>query len=229
MKIKQFEKNTVGKDYFVGDIHGMFSLLKQELDKIGFDRSKDRLFSVGDLVDRGPNSEDAINWLDQPWFHAVRGNHEQMAVDYFKPGTGWNMDKHTYEYNGGEWFINLPIEKQAVFASAFDELPMAIEVVTDMGRVGVVHAEAIDDDWDKTKTYLFTQPAIAANVMMWNRDKIRYNNTDPVKGIDYVIVGHTPQNHMKVLGNVIYIDTGAVYGARGHFTILDGSTLHAVN
>lgn len=229
MLIKQFEKNEVGKDYIVGDIHGMFHLLDDELTKIGFNPLTDRLFSVGDLVDRGPDSEHAIDWLDQTWFHAVRGNHEQMAIDYFKPGTGWNMDRYTYEYNGGGWFINLSVEKQSVFAAAFEELPFVIEIATDMGRVGIVHAEAVDDDWDKTKTYLYTQPTIVSNVIMWARDKIKYNNTDKVKGIDYVVVGHTPQKDMKTLGNVIYIDTGAVYGNKGHFTILDANTLKQVN
>lgn len=228
-KIKKFAKNTLGKDYIVGDIHGMFTLLLQELNKIDFDPSKDRLFSVGDLVDRGPDSIEAINWLDKPWFHAVRGNHEQMAIDYFQPGKGWSMDKHTYDYNGGGWFINMPIEMQGVFAVTFDSLPLVMELETDMGNIGIVHAEAINNDWDTTKAYINIQPTIANNVLLWARDKIRYDDYTKVTGIDYVVVGHTPQKQMKTLGNVIYIDTGAVYGERGHFTILDANTLHQAN
>ncbi len=228
-KIKKFARNTAGKDYIVGDIHGMFHLLEAELAKLGFDKLKDRLFSVGDLVDRGPNSEDAIDWLDEPWFHAVRGNHEQMAIDYFQPGKGWAMDKHTYEYNGGKWFIDMPTEKQAAFANAFDTLPLIIELETDMGTIGILHAEAISDDWDKTKEFIETQPTIASNCIMWGRDKIKYKDDTKVLGIDFVVVGHTPQNQITTLGNVIYIDTGAVYGNRGHFTILNANTLKQAN
>ena len=228
-KIKKFAKNTVGNDYIVGDIHGCFTLLQEELDKLHFRYNVDRLFSVGDLVDRGPESEHAIDWIAQPWFHAVRGNHEQMAIDYFQPGTGWNMDKHTYEYNGGGWFINMPIARQGVFAEVFDELPLVIELETDNGMVGIVHAEAINNDWDTTKAYINIQPTIANNVLLWARDKIKYGDDTKIVGINHVVVGHTPQNHMKTLGNVIYIDTGAVYGSRGHFTILNANTLKQVN
>jgi serine/threonine protein phosphatase 1 len=58
--IKKFELNEKGRDFVVGDIHGCFDLLSNNLKEIGFDESVDRLFSVGDLVDRGKQSEDCI-------------------------------------------------------------------------------------------------------------------------------------------------------------------------
>lgn len=73
MFLQKFEKNTQGKDYCVGDIHGCFSKLQEQLHVIGFNEKVDRLFSVGDLVDRGPESEEFWDWLRKPWFHAVRG------------------------------------------------------------------------------------------------------------------------------------------------------------
>ena len=51
-------------------------------DALAFDTARDRLFSVGDLIDRGPRSRDAIEWLTAGRFAgAVRGNHEPMMVD----------------------------------------------------------------------------------------------------------------------------------------------------
>ena len=52
----RFGQNPDGRDYVVGDIHGMFHHLEVLLNDIGFDEDCDRLFSVGDLVDRGPHS-----------------------------------------------------------------------------------------------------------------------------------------------------------------------------
>lgn len=78
--VHRYTQNTIGRDFAVGDIHGMFRLLQTELDGIGFDPLVDRLFSVGDLVDRGPDSELALEWIAKPWFHAVQGNHEDMAT-----------------------------------------------------------------------------------------------------------------------------------------------------
>ncbi len=79
----KFEQNNDGIDYCVGDCHGEFLRLSAMLKAISFDESKDRLFSVGDLCDRGPNSDQVLNWLEQPWFHPVAGNHEQLLIDAF--------------------------------------------------------------------------------------------------------------------------------------------------
>ena len=52
--IRRFPLNRRGRDLAVGDIHGYFALLQQALNRVGFDPVCDRLFSVGDLTDRGP-------------------------------------------------------------------------------------------------------------------------------------------------------------------------------
>ena len=59
-------RNVSGRDFAVGDVHGHFSRLRQSLDRLGFDPALDRLFSVGDLVDRGPENEQVLDWLRQP-------------------------------------------------------------------------------------------------------------------------------------------------------------------
>jgi serine/threonine protein phosphatase 1 len=63
------------------------------------------------LVDRGPRSEEAIDWIAQPWFHAVRGNHEQMAISV----AAGQHDHDHYQRNGGGSFLAHPkiAEKQS--------------------------------------------------------------------------------------------------------------------
>lgn len=224
--VAKYGRNVnVGNDYFVGDIHGCFTKLYEELNKIGFDYDNDRLFCVGDYVDRGPESKEVVDFLANPWVFGVMGNHEQMAIDY---AAGFaQVDK--YLQNGGEWFINLTNSEQQMIAKVFAELPLMIELETDNGIVGIVHAECIGNDWEFTKEWLIKQPHIASNIIMWGRDKIKYKDDTPVVGIDAVVVGHTPRNVPEVLGNVHYIDTGAVYGAKGSFTIINAETLQKVN
>lgn len=65
-KLKHFTVNTAGRDFAVGDIHGHFTRLQVALDAVSFDPAVDRLFSVGDLVDRGPESEQVLEWLAKP-------------------------------------------------------------------------------------------------------------------------------------------------------------------
>lgn len=64
-RVKRFAANTAGRDIAVGDIHGHLTRLVHALAEIKFDESVDRLFSVGDLVDRGPECEDVINVVEQ--------------------------------------------------------------------------------------------------------------------------------------------------------------------
>jgi len=72
-KIVSQPANTLGRDFIVGDLHGCRSLLEDLLAEVAFDGARDRLFSVGDLVDRGPDSEGCLELLKEPWFYPVLG------------------------------------------------------------------------------------------------------------------------------------------------------------
>ncbi len=91
-------QNINGADYrrifVVGDIHGCLDMLNEKLLSVDFDESKDLLISVGDLIDRGEQNVECLDLITYPWFRAVRGNHEQMAIDALhwpakNTHTGW--------------------------------------------------------------------------------------------------------------------------------------------
>lgn len=219
--IRNFEQNTAGRDFVVGDIHGCFSKLRVLLSEIGFDPAKDRLFSVGDLVDRGPESREALEWLAYPWFHAVKGNHEDMAVLY----AGRQIDDYMYAVNGGAWFIGMTEAERAPFVENFKDLPVAIQVQTATGPVGIVHGECPVADWNDLYPALTGEHWEAFTGMcLWSRDRITNKFTDEVKNVRAVICGHTPLRHKQTLGNVHYIDTAAVFPG-GKLTVLDLATL----
>ena len=67
----------------VGDIHGCLDELLDLLDQLAFDRQRDVLISVGDIVDRGPKIKETIAFLfGLPSFFMVRGNHEDKLLRY---------------------------------------------------------------------------------------------------------------------------------------------------
>ena len=200
--------NTNGRDFVVGDIHGCFDLLSKVLRDIRFDPDADRLFSVGDLVDRGPRSAQVGEWLARPWFHPVRGNHEQMAIDYVRG----ELDFLEYQINGGGWFIDLPAGRQAEIARMFGALPIAIEVGTRAGAVGIVHADCPFDSWQELIAELDSEDGEAiADISMRSRERFGARIASRVAGITKIFVGHTPVDRDLLLGNVHYIDTGAVF------------------
>ncbi len=84
-----FPRNERGRDFVVGDIHGMFDLVDSLLEHLKFNSKRDRLFAVGDLFDPGRERKPwerepdrALEWIrSRPWFYSVRGNHEQFLLD----------------------------------------------------------------------------------------------------------------------------------------------------
>ncbi|SDV49092.1 metallophosphoesterase [Chitinasiproducens palmae] len=221
---KRFVRNTVGRDFAVGDIHGCFRGLERALAQVSFDPSCDRLFSVGDLVDRGPDSDEAVEWIAKPFFHAVRGNHEQMAIGV----ASGRYDRDTYLRNGGGWFLALAPWQQRAVAEVFDMLPLAIEIEAERGAIGIVHADIAGQNWTAFRTALLalnatTPPRALMETTLWSRERAARRNCDGVPDLLALIVGHTPMTKPERLGNVHYIDTGAVFGRQ--LTMIDLGTL----
>ena len=70
----------MGRDIVIGDIHGCYAELEQLLERVEL-RDEDRLISVGDLVDRGPDSVRVWElFRDRPKSVALMGNHERKHL-----------------------------------------------------------------------------------------------------------------------------------------------------
>lgn len=222
--IKRFERNQAGRDFAVGDIHGHFTLLQKALDAAGFDPAVDRLFSVGDLIDRGPECRDVLDWLAKPWFHPVRGNHDDYVCRFD------TCDVSNWVYNGGMWFAGLAFDEQREFAAQFNELPIAIEVETAEGLVGILHADCPFPSWHELQFELEGMTGqrlkLVKNTCMWSRSRIEQEDESGVADVRAVVVGHTPLLRPVALANVLHIDTmGWNPQSGGYFTLLNLETL----
>ena len=205
---RRFARNPAGRDFVVGDVHGMFPALGELLALARFDEERDRLFSVGDLIDRGPRSREALDWLAKPWLHAVRGNHEQLLLDSDDPATRNLWIRH----NGGAWWLDCGPAERAAFREACAELPIAIEIAASRGKVGVVHADAPrSNSWADFLSRLESQDERAVEHALWSRERVAGESVGRVSGVDLVVCGHTPTTRIVEAENVRFIDTGAVY------------------
>jgi len=202
--------NEQGRDYVFGDVHGEFNLLRQALSELNFDANKDRLIATGDLIDRGSSSEEALDWLYQPWFYSVLGNHEYMLLESERDT---NMLMWWTSLNGGGWWLHQGREKRQEFVSVVKQLPIALEIATAEGPVGLVHADLpLDVPWNTFLDQLQRGNKEYRDCALWSRVRMQRMATAPVDGVLRVFCGHTPVQDTLIMDNVYFIDTGACYG-----------------
>lgn len=206
------KRNAHGRDIIIGDLHGMYDLLMDELGKINFNRKTDRLFSVGDLIDRGPDSLKCLKLIDEDWFYPVIGNHEDMMCRNF-----YSDEAYSWRINGGDWIDNEDAEVVKSYADKIiSSVPISRVVETKNGNLaGICHAQPhsttfIQDGEINRKIY---------NTMLWGRNLIQDRIGTKMIDVDKTIHGHTPLDEPLILGDQIYIDTGAVFG--GTLTLLE--------
>ena len=68
--------------YAISDIHGYLSRMFDVLRNADFDWDNDELYVLGDIIDRGPESAEALHWAVEEApsnVHFLLGNHEDMA------------------------------------------------------------------------------------------------------------------------------------------------------
>jgi len=216
--IKFFKENVAGTDYICGDIHGCFSLLDNILSAVNFDASIDRLFSLGDLINRGESSESAIEWLTKPWFHAILGNHEWMFIESFE----------RYQINPtrenrrriGEWTLALSSQELELVYSAFCKLPLAIDIeLTSSKNIGLVHSQLPRvSDWSEIKKALCEEDAPYVLDMiddfLWLKNiayeaQRRPETILPVKNVFHLFHGHTIVPKIFTVKNRTFMDLGS--------------------
>lgn len=194
--------------WLVGDLHGCLRQLAEALRARRFDPWQDLLVSVGDLIDRGPDSPGCLALLDKPWFRAVRGNHEEMALDALESHDGmlWLM-------NGGDWLNQLaqkPRQEAIERLRCCTRLPLILELHA-AGKVQVVaHA-------DYPSSHYGWQQPVDAYRTVWSRERLNHHlegRGAAITGADGFWFGHTPLPEPRTFFNQHYIDTGAVFGNR---------------
>ncbi|HEY1064610.1 MAG TPA: metallophosphoesterase family protein [Pirellulales bacterium] len=196
----------------IGDVHGCFTALAA-LEKFVPFRPDDLLVTLGDYVDRGPDSFAVIDWLiaygKRAKLVALRGNHEIMMLD---ARTGrYALDR--FLYCGGTATLDSysPLGDEGRLADVPDEHWRFIEASRSWYETEThffVHANAYPD------YPLEIQPEL---MLFWES----FNSPSPHESGKVMVCGHTPQRSGVPLniGHAVCIDTWAC--GDGWLTCLD--------
>lgn len=241
LQVFRYNSNEVGQDYIVGDLHGCYDELLNLLEVNNFDKAVDRLFSVGDLCDRGVKSLECLDLIGEPWFFSVIGNHEAMLINYLEKildGENKESDKKNYYENGGAW-----VEKEIRFNSIisprlFDiylkliALPVIITVGDGKDRFNITHAElapslmsVTDHDIDNNFNSLSEKSRDKLlNHAIWGRTLFKSymdfkESTDLYTGLSVTYCGHSIVRKPFMADSHYFVDTGA-FTKNGKLTMI---------
>ena len=218
--VSRHAANTAGRDFVVGDLHGCVDALRYLLREIIFDPACDRLFSVGDLIDRGRQSEEALALLDKPWFFPVLGNHEEELCLVAEG----SMPRRAWEALGGGWAHAVPDAVLRAYARRLRTLPLVRVVGSGPRRFNVLHAEFFGDDAALDAGF-FTERVYQQ--LLWGRElALGSGIVERQTGLSPTYCGHTPMREIGRIGSQIFIDTGA-FASMGKLTVTEALTARA--
>ena len=171
-----------------------------------FESGRDRLFGVGDLVNRGPHSAEALEWLEQRFDAVVLGNHDRALLRWLEGPLGAPVA-------GSEWSGDIPASERARWRTALGAMPLAITIPTPYGDVGVVHAEVPHPTWSGATSALEAGDPCAVDVALLGlaapAPTIREYQGRRVGGLRALVHGHAAGRTVRRSANRWNIDSGA--------------------
>jgi len=206
--------------YAIGDIHGRDDLFAQLIERIESDRSErdcDRcvLVLLGDLVDRGPDSDKVVERAlsiasNFDTMHHLIGNHEECMLATL---SGDVRALRYFSRIGGDATIRSYIRDEAVYGTAsFEELAVIFPRSVPQTHIDFLRR---GEDMVVYGNYAFVHAGVRPGVpldsqapsdLRWIREEFLSATAD----FGAVVVhGHTISAQVEMLPNRIGIDTGA--------------------
>ena len=179
----------------IGDIHGHYKKFISLYNQLNV-TDEDLLIFLGDFVDRGPEGETiyVLEWImreiKKDNVIALRGNHEQMMLDFFNNGD------LNWLFNGGNK------TGTDIKAKMKDDPNIMAKVVAFADNLPLSHRMIIDG-----KDYFFCHAGVKPGIpiedqkpesLLWIREEF-FNYYD---GNTIIVVGHTPLLLLKPEGSL---------------------------
>ncbi|GAM08065.1 serine/threonine-protein phosphatase [Geobacter sp. OR-1] len=199
------------RTFVIGDIHGCALTLRNLLFKILAVRNSDKIYLLGDLIDRGPRSKEVLDTIirlqDAGYFiRSVRGNHEEMLLNACSNRSDFSL----WIENGGlatlrSFNVEDACEIPLPYRRFLDTLPYYILLDNFVLSHAGINCTA-------------SEPFADTVSMLWGRDLPAV--PDRV-GNRRIVCGHTvhslPEIYASLESDRIVLDGGCVFKGRGQF------------
>lgn len=210
----------------IGDVHGHYDTLMILMEAIAPTKD-DMVYFLGDLIDRGPQSAQVVDFVKEGSFISLLGNHEQMLLDILGDGEIYGPALQAWLYSGGHSTINSYGDKGV--RQDHIEWMRTLPTFIDLGDTWLVHAGIHPRIPIEKQT---------SEQFCWIRDEF-HSMSQPYFPDKLIITGHTITFTLPgVLPGKIAqgrgwldIDTGAYHPKSGWMTALDltNSLVYQVN
>jgi serine/threonine protein phosphatase 1 len=218
--------------YIIGDIHGRSDLLDRIVDEICRDiekygRRECLTITLGDYVDRGPDSRGVIERLSHNpfpnWYVPLRGNHEVLFETFLRDPSIANDWR---SFGGLETLHSYGVPVDDVMrGKGFEEAARALS-----GAVPEQHLAFLASLRNSITIgeYFFCHAGVRPGVpldrqnvddLFWIRDEFLKSKQAFGK---MVIHGHSPNEWPEVMPNRVNIDTGAFATGRLTCLVIEG-------
>lgn len=201
----------------IGDVHGHYDGMMKLLEQLAPGKD-DRVYFLGDLIDRGPKSAQVVEFVKNSPYRCLMGNHEQLMLNAL-PDVGKNTSAwQAWLYSGGHSTI-ASYQEVAIMPRDHLQWMRSLPVFLDLGDVWLVHAGI--------NPHLPLSQQTEAQ-FCWIRREF-HNIPKPYFNDKLIIIGHTitftfdgvePGSLVQGQG-WLGIDTGVYHAKSGWLTGLD--------
>jgi serine/threonine protein phosphatase 1 len=208
------------RTFVIGDVHGRRAQLAGLLEVLPRDTNSDTLVFLGDLIDRGPDAPGVVSDVielyraDPEHVHVIRGNHEQMMLDFIDEDSRLWLSPATGGEQTFQQYTSSPcrLETEEDFESARRKIEESVpfEHLEFFRQRPLYHEDTyalyVHAGLDHGKHPRDTE----SHHLLWTRDEGFYKK---YRGKPCVF-GHTPTTFLPLLGRIghhgIYISHSAI-------------------
>jgi serine/threonine protein phosphatase 1 len=173
----------------ITDIHGCFYSFKNLLEEKVKLQKKDRLYLLGDYINKGPHSKEVLDYLmclqqGGHQLHMLRGNHEQELLNLLDG----KSDLDRLMSKGAQTLLkSFGVEQPQQIPLVYIDFIRSMEYFFELPDFYLVHA-----GFDFSKQNPFTASETLLNIRSYTVDLNKTQNRR-------VIHGHTPTNLTQIL------------------------------